>query len=148
MSHIVWQEHLFSVGVHELDEQHQKLFDIINDLHDAIQAGRGKDALPNTMVAIVSYVNEHFSTEESLMQKIGYRGLEQQKTMHQTFKNKIICVLQELKSGKSVSPIQVHSMIKEWLTVHVQDEDKKLGTEIARLLKEKQASKKSVLNNA
>ena len=44
MALIQWNDSL-KVGVAEIDKQHQKLVDMINDLHDAMRQGQG-NAVP------------------------------------------------------------------------------------------------------
>ncbi len=44
----------FSVKVAEIDQQHQKLVSMINDLNDAMKQGKGKDVLGKIVNELVS----------------------------------------------------------------------------------------------
>jgi hemerythrin len=44
MALVVWTEQL-SVGIKEIDYQHKKLVDLINELNDAMRTGTGNDIL-------------------------------------------------------------------------------------------------------
>jgi hemerythrin len=48
MSIIQWDES-FSVNVAEIDKQHQRLLEMINELYDAMRQGRGKVIIGKTI---------------------------------------------------------------------------------------------------
>ena len=68
MGYIRWSEK-YSVNVTKIDEQHKKLVSLINEMYDAMRAGKGKDILGAVIAKIVDYTVYHFSTEELLLQK-------------------------------------------------------------------------------
>ena len=49
-----WTEKL-SVGVAVIDDDHKKLVAMVNELYDAMQAGRGKDTLGRILDGLVQY---------------------------------------------------------------------------------------------
>jgi len=57
----------YSVEVQSIDKQHQKLFDMLNDLHDAMKSGRGVQVGPAILKGLVKYAGEHFADEEKMM---------------------------------------------------------------------------------
>ena len=63
MALIKWNDS-FSVGVVEIDLQHQKLVALINDLNEAMLQARGKTVLTRILNELVSYTVVHFGTEE------------------------------------------------------------------------------------
>jgi hemerythrin len=54
-----WRDE-YCTGNAEIDEQHQKLFKIINNLHDAMLQGHGKEVLKNTLDELIFYTIDHF----------------------------------------------------------------------------------------
>ena len=42
----------YSVNVGEIDEQHQKLVGMLNDLHEAMEQGKDKDALQEILFCL------------------------------------------------------------------------------------------------
>ena len=44
----------YSVGNHTMDSHHQKLFDILNVIHDAARAGRGEEIIEKELLSSVS----------------------------------------------------------------------------------------------
>ncbi|MBP1628454.1 MAG: hypothetical protein H6Q00_2929 [Holophagaceae bacterium] len=45
----------FKTGHHEVDAQHQRLFGLVNDLHEAIVAGRGRDFQSTALKTLAEY---------------------------------------------------------------------------------------------
>ena len=56
----------YSVNVKRFDADHQQLFSILNELHDAMKAGRGKEVLEGTLTELLRYTERHFTAEEAL----------------------------------------------------------------------------------
>lgn len=65
----------YSVKVAALDNQHKKLFDLVNELHVAMSQGHGKDVAGDVLRRLIDYTVHHFSAEETLMQKHNFPGL-------------------------------------------------------------------------
>ncbi len=88
MAFMKWSDDL-SVGVKEIDAQHQRFISLINDLHEAMLAKRGKDVLEEVLADLASYTQYHFSTEEEYMQKFGYAGFAAHRREHRAFVAKV-----------------------------------------------------------
>jgi hemerythrin-like metal-binding protein len=54
-----------SVGIAEIDKEHQGLFDIMNKLHEAMLSGRGKDALRPVLIELGHYTNRPLRARRS-----------------------------------------------------------------------------------
>ena len=63
MPFIQWNSDL-EVKVREIDKQHQQLVSMINDLYDAMQEQKGRDAVGNIVNRLIDYTKTHFSLEE------------------------------------------------------------------------------------
>ena len=64
MPKITWDES-FSVNNEEIDNQHQKWIEIINELHDAlINEKEFGNIIEESLEAMVKYAQFHFSFEE------------------------------------------------------------------------------------
>src|SRR5512138_1759178 len=69
---IKWNDDRMSTHVDELDEQHRKMADMINDLYEAIDAKEGKELLAQLLIKLVHYTKHHFATEERYFDEYGY----------------------------------------------------------------------------
>ena len=65
-AYAVWSPE-FSVGVDKVDEQHKKLFAMINTLHTAAIANDSTVDIERIIEEMASYVSYHFETEKSLL---------------------------------------------------------------------------------
>jgi hemerythrin-like metal-binding protein len=117
----------FSVGVKEMDAQHQKLVEMINRLHDAMRSGKGSQELGPILYELVDYSIFHFSAEEKLLTTNGYPALLTQRGEHDGFTKKVKGYQEQYQQGKMVLSIEVLNFLKDWLAHHIQVEDKKYG---------------------
>lgn len=81
MGLIKWNA-FYSVNVEEIDNQHKKLIDLINQLYDAMKAGKGTEVLSTVLTELVEYTAYHFETEERLFLQQGYAEYEAHKVIH------------------------------------------------------------------
>jgi hemerythrin len=61
-----------SVSDPDIDQQHQKLVRMINDLHDAMRKGQTESVMANLFDRLLGYTAEHFSYEEQRMAACNY----------------------------------------------------------------------------
>jgi hemerythrin len=124
MALIAWNEG-FSVGVGDIDKQHQQLIRMINDLNDAMKAGKGKEALTQIVKRLADYTVGHFGTEEKHFDHFNYPDKLNHKKAHAEFISKVSEFQQGLESGKVALSIQVMNFLSDWLKTHIQGVDKK-----------------------
>lgn len=125
MPFITWTPEL-SVGVQEIDSQHQKLFDTINQFYAGLANPAGnKQALSQLISAVRDYTQHHFTTEENYLERFQYSDLATQKRLHREFIAKIEDVKQRFEAGKMVVSLEVTSFLKDWITSHIKVEDLK-----------------------
>jgi len=123
MSLIKWQDN-FSVGICEIDTQHQKLIKMVNDFYDGIKSGQ-KKALGNLLNALLEYAAFHFSTEEKYMDKFGYTLRATHKKEHERFTEKTMDAKRRFDDGRLVLSLEITQFLKEWIKDHMLNTDKK-----------------------
>lgn len=89
-----WTDAL-SVGVADLDLQHQKLIRMINALHDSTTKGHGNEVLGQIIDGLINYAQTHFATEEAYFDRYGYPDANAHKEQHQAF----VARVQDFKYG-------------------------------------------------
>ena len=77
------------MGVKGIDDQHKKLFDIINDLNWAKANNVGRSFISDILNRLVVYTIAHFSVEEELMMRYQYSNYKAHKTAHDRFKERV-----------------------------------------------------------
>jgi hemerythrin len=125
MALITWSDK-FSVQVKQLDEQHKKLIEILNRLHDAMKVGKGKEILEEVLGSLIIYTRKHFAAEEELMKVNNYPGYAVHKQEHNQLVVQVLDVQKQTQAGVVLSQ-QVMSFLKNWLETHIQGTDKKYG---------------------
>lgn len=118
-----WTES-YRVNIAVLDQQHQQLFDAVNELDQALRKGEGKAALDPVLDKLVEYALVHFAAEESLMQEHEFPGLPTHRTQHEMFRQKIAAYLKEHTAGKPGVPVSLLLFMQGWLKQHVLKTDK------------------------
>jgi len=113
-----------SVNVRKIDEQHQKLISLLNQIYDAMSIGQGKIILDNILKELVDYTEYHFSTEESYMTQFDYPEYTVHKSEHDFFKNKISDYMRT-RTIKMDLISELLDFLKNWLINHIKKSDKK-----------------------
>jgi len=117
----------FSVGVPEMDAEHQRLFSLIDILRESVGSGNEAKTVADALNQLEEYSKTHFASEEKMLEEKGYPGLEKQKKEHQRF----IDVMEGFKAkrakGDEPAAIEIGSFLYNWMKGHIGDEDKKYG---------------------
>ena len=124
---MTWNEKM-SVGVKVLDDDHKRLVALVNELHDALKTGHGKDALGKILDSLVTYTKSHFAREEQFFARTNYPDSAAHKKEHDDLTNQVLLVQAKFNSGASTGlSLQVMNFLRDWLTNHIQGSDKKYG---------------------
>jgi hemerythrin len=130
---IVWS-HILSVEVDEIDEDHHKLVNIFNILNHAVTKGESPDYLASVLEELINCTVWHFSHEERLMLKYGYKGMEEHKVEHQKLIKTAKELQQEiLQEDKPVADKDIE-ILERWLTEHILTYDMRLGSYLSQVM--------------
>jgi hemerythrin len=126
----------YSLDIASIDSQHRLLVSIIGHLQEAMLEGRTKEIVGPLFDAMNRYTKYHFESEEQLLEKNGYPGLESHRELHAS----LIATLKELEqkyvAGSLHAGAPLMHFLKTWLLDHIGAHDK----EFAAFLKEKGVS--------
>jgi hemerythrin-like metal-binding protein len=114
----------YSVGVNQLDEDHQKLLEMINRLHQAMSTGQSKSMIAPLITDLKSYTMTHFKNEEGYLEEIAHPTLLEQKKQHAVFISKIREFESDLENGQITLAMKIMPFLNEWLLKHIMDKDK------------------------
>ena len=124
MALIQWND-TFSVKIIEIDGQHKKLIKLINDLQDAMRAGKGKDIVGPILNELVRYTREHFSVEEKYFERFNYPETAAHMDEHARFVRQVGSFKADFDSGKIGLTIKLMDFLSDWLQNHILNTDKK-----------------------
>ncbi len=124
---IVWDEEKLGTAIKEVDDQHQRWIEIINELHEMLIGAAREVPHEETLEEMLDYCDYHFSAEERLMQEVGYPDYEAHKKAHDAFKYQLREMRRQMRSGDIVLRSQLLSTMKNWLEDHITVVDKRFG---------------------
>ncbi len=128
---MTWSDSM-SIGVPEVDAQHQQLLALVNDTEAAVQAGAGREDAAKALQRLCDYVVEHFATEEALMDPDAYPEYDKHMSEHMECTNLALDFLQGLNEGKDVSLPEFLVFAQNWIHDHILGTDQTLGKFVAR----------------
>jgi hemerythrin len=114
----------YSVGVGTIDQQHSKLFDLINAFFNAVKAGKGNDAVAPTLNELVKYTQYHFANEERFLQQTRYARYPEHKQKHDALLASVLEFKAKFENGIAGQAVLLLEFLKKWLTSHILVVDK------------------------
>jgi len=122
MALIIWNSK-FSVGVQALDDQHKALLNVLNEFHAASMKGKAREVAGPMMRQIVQLANEHFSTEQRMMESTQYPELAEHRSKHEELSAKLAEYVSRHEKGDTTMYAQLLYFMRDWLSKHMQTED-------------------------
>ncbi|QJB56308.1 bacteriohemerythrin [Pseudodesulfovibrio sp. zrk46] len=115
------------VGITEVDNQHKKLFDLLNSLHQATVNGEEQSALGRILDELVDYTVYHFETEEKLFLEYGYPGYEDHKEVHDDLTRQAVELQEEFREGSVTISFDLLDFLNDWLVTHTTGLDQEMA---------------------
>ena len=116
-----WSDYAYGTGVPELDAQHRQLFDRINRLLEATQAGRGSQEIESILAFLEDYTQRHFQCEERIMEQRRCSACKANKEAHRQFIQRFNQLKEKFQQEgvTSVFVIEVQELMVDWLSQHI-----------------------------
>lgn len=126
MEYFEWNDHL---SVHDtlIDNDHQKLIGMVNELHEAADLDLDYLSLSTILTRLTIYTQEHFQREENLMQKSGYPDFDAHKEQHEKLLERVTDLKRELDNARSLVALETAELLRFWLTSHILLSDKQFA---------------------
>ncbi|MDR2608134.1 MAG: hemerythrin family protein [Treponema sp.] len=121
----------YSVGIQEIDAQHQEIMALIADLLKLCREDDtdGKQqSFANLVVVITEHFQKHFEDEENLMRGKNYPHYESHKKRHDQLLENIKKMTEKIINGQQpMSLLNVVIFLREWFVENIYGLDKDLG---------------------
>jgi putative two-component system response regulator len=111
----------FSVGVYGVDEQHRRLFAILNRLIDAVDGGHQASAIEGIFNELVRYTKTHFKSEEALFR--GYTFFREHHAEHIQFENDLAEIRADNFTDTLTQSNKLLEFLTGWLKNHILNTD-------------------------
>lgn len=117
----------FSVGITQFDDEHKRLVKMLNDLHEAMLKGKGRDALGAILDGLIGYTRTHFANEEKYMLQHHYPDYPAHKKEHDALAKQVLAVQAKYKQGGTSATLSmdVLNFLSDWLVKHIMGSDRK-----------------------
>ena len=119
-----WKD-AYSVDIGIVDSQHKILLDLINELHQAMLSGTGKEQLSKVLSKLIKYTQGHFHAEEEIMQSKQYPDFANHKVEHDRFTQTILDFQHKFQKNELGLTIELMNFLKDWLIKHIMGSDKR-----------------------
>ena len=131
MTFLSWRDN-YTVGIPQIDTEHQYIFRLINEFHDKC-AGGDRDAKLLVMLnRLVAYAKQHFQHEESLMQEVGYPRLERHLGQHVELFSSIFALSERVAQEPGKADAEALRFLKTWMLDHILKDDMDIGDFLRR----------------
>jgi len=122
-----WNDSLLT-GVALIDDEHRKLFEVIDRLMEACRLGTNRAEIGHTLNHAVALTKEHIRVEENLQARCSYPGINAHKRLHAQFILSIDEIVREYEeTGPNVALTgKLNSALVDWLSSHISVDDKKM----------------------
>jgi len=123
---VEWNDYL-KIDVEDLDAQHKRLTNIVNNFYNIVLSGRNNLAVEEKVLQdLFDYGKEHFVTEESLMRKNAYPGFSEHRAEHNEHTSRLVELYERHQSEKLIAR-DILDFIKKLLKGHILKADRELG---------------------
>ena len=108
----------YSVFLPQVDAEHRSLFRLANELQTAVLSMAPQARLQETVQALASHIEEHFSYEERLMRSSGYETLTWHKAQHDGIRRRISRARKQAAKADREALLGFIEHITGWLRDH------------------------------
>ncbi len=121
---IEWNKEL-ELGIPEIDKQHKKLVDMLNNFYTELEEGHKREAAEHFLKELEEYLSYHLDYEENYMEEIGFPELENHKKAHEMFKKIFIEEKERYLNGDEKALREIIAFAFSWLFSHIMKTDRK-----------------------
>lgn len=124
MAFAEWDQAEYGVGIDRIDDQHRRLFELLDELHGAMKEGQGRDAVGDVLADLEEYTFYHFDDEEGFMAGCGYREdcadcFADHAAAHREFEERVQRLRERHEAGEIVTSIDTLQLLRDWLAEHI-----------------------------
>jgi hemerythrin-like metal-binding protein len=125
MAYLDWDDRM-GIGHAVIDAQHRRLVALINDIAEASDRGAGRQELGQLIRAFSDYAQEHFNTEQGLMDSVDYPEYFLQVASHEDCAAQALAFYRSYINGEDVQLGEFLAFVSGWFTSHTMGVDQTL----------------------
>ena len=124
-NHMIEWNDKYSVNISLIDEQHKKLFEIINKAIIANKHSKVTKDVLGILDEMTEYALKHFETEEHYMKEFKFPEYQTHRNEHIDFTSSSIDYKNRVIGGDFQIINEILEYLKQWLVNHIQVTDEK-----------------------
>jgi len=122
---IEWKKE-FSVGVAEVDHEHQQLVALINALYDALPQDDAENKVMDFLGEIYTQIAAHFALEEKIMRSRNYDRYADHKSDHERLLDELRDIMDDYEENAYFDDGEFSGHLEGWFTGHFKTHDARL----------------------
>ena len=124
--------HAYRIGIAEIDHQHQRFFEAAHRLYDRILNCEGEHGVEEAVAFLRDYAAQHFQTEEALMRRDAFPGLEGHRKLHAAFFESLDQLVYDLDVCGPSQHLAERALVvaQDWLIDHIACEDQQYAASL------------------
>lgn len=109
-----------SVGIREWDSDHRQLLNLMNDLGDHDAKAQSLEQIYSSVQTLSDYANIHLGSEEKVMERMEYPGLEKHKEKHEEFRQWVSNLQNRIEANPDDwNGEKTGEYLTKWLHTHI-----------------------------
>jgi hemerythrin len=112
-----------SVNVKVIDDQHKKLFEILNRALLKKERGANRDEMIDVLRELVDYSDYHFRTEDNYMLDNNYPLFQNHRREHGQYLRKLGALIETYEKAEAGLADDISTFLEKWLLAHVSESD-------------------------
>jgi hemerythrin len=109
----------YAVFIAEIDAEHKNLYQLADDLHQAVAAGAPANRTQAILRELIARSADHFAREERLMHSTYYPGLAWHKKQHDTMRKRAKKFVPRITGGDREAAFLLLEFLSGWLRDHI-----------------------------
>jgi len=137
MLELKWNSDM-ETGNTDIDNDHRYVFCLINTIDAATKCHVHPNVLAKFAELLILYTSVHFSREQQLQKRVGFKESEEHKNLHREFVERVQSMkvtLSEISKDDGVYKVCIlkfNELVKDWWNSHIQKEDMKMKSYFER----------------
>jgi hemerythrin-like metal-binding protein len=120
----------YRLDIATIDNQHQAIIAIINDIHAALQRSAPAVVLESAVQKLMVYAESHFDYEEQCLELCQFKELVQHRCQHRDMLKRITAFRTAIAAGQNdVYPALLEFLI-DWLNRHILRSDREYAAAV------------------
>jgi hemerythrin len=124
-----WKDE-YSVGIEAVDHEHRELIELINRLHDQLDAEDARLTVPAFFGDLLEGISAHFALEEKIMRELGYRRLTPHKDDHERLLDELREIMDAFERSEEIDAVELGRRLDTWFSRHFRTHDAEFHQQI------------------